>query len=237
MTNSNWKSVYTVLSEEIENGLLKPGTRIPTEPELVARFGTGRHSVRKAVDELARQGKLSVEQGRGTFVQSEPMIAYALGRRTRLRQNLAEQATRVSGELLHAGQMEATDRIAKELGLQEGDSVVMARRVTLADDLPIGVGEAYRCAKRFPDFTERRNELGSTTKTYQSYGINDYLRAHSTIHSRLPRGDEAKILQQHPQMPVMVVRALDTMLDGSPLCYKEVVWSAMRVRFTITDEE
>nr|WP_321524958.1 phosphonate metabolism transcriptional regulator PhnF [uncultured Cohaesibacter sp.] len=237
MTQTNWKSVHAVLTEEIENGLLQPGDRIPTEPELALRFGTGRHTIRRAVAELAKQGKLSVEQGRGTFVQSKPMIAYALGKRTRLRQNLQDQAMHVGGELLSADCIPASEQVARELQLEPGAPVLVARRVTYADGLPIGVGSAYRCARQFPDFTERRNELGSTTKTYQSYGIEDYVRARSTVHSRLARGDEAKILQQHPQMPVMVVRALDTQLNGTPLCYKEVIWSAMRVRFTISDEE
>ena len=235
MKTSNWKSVHAVLTEEIESGLLKPGDRIPTEPELVARFGTGRHSVRRAISELAKQGKVSVEQGRGTFVEAEPVIAYALGKRTRLRQNMQDQADHVRGELLHSDFIPAKERVAKQLGLAEGAMVVETRRVTYVDNLPIGVGTAYHCAERFPDYAERRSEIGSTTLTYKHYGIDDYVRAHSTIHSRLARGDEAKILHQHPQMPVMVVRALDTELNGTPLCYKEVVWSAMRVRFTISD--
>jgi GntR family phosphonate transport system transcriptional regulator len=236
MTISNWKSVHAVLTEEIDSGLLKPGDRIPTEPELVTRFGTGRHSVRRAIAELAKQGKLSVEQGRGTFVEAEPVIAYALGKRTRLHQNMKNQADHVRGELLHSGIVKARERVARELGLEPGADVIETRRVTYVDNLPIGVGTAYHSAERFPDYVERRSEIGSTTKTYQSYGIaEDYVRANSTIHSRLARGDEAKILHQHPQMPVMVVRARDTELDGTPICYKEVIWSAMRVRFTISD--
>ncbi len=30
----------------------------------------------------------------------------------------------------------------------------------------------------------------------------------------------------------MVIRAVDTMMDGTPLSFSEVIWSATRVKFT-----
>jgi GntR family phosphonate transport system transcriptional regulator len=38
-------------------------------------------------------------------------------------------------------------------------------------------------------------------------------------------------------MPVMVVRAVDQMLDGTPIAFTEVVWSAARVKFSINPDE
>ena len=44
----------------------KPGTQLPTEAELSARFGVNRHTVRRALEELSRDGLVRVEQGRGS---------------------------------------------------------------------------------------------------------------------------------------------------------------------------
>lgn len=44
------------------------GDRLPSEAELCAEFGVSRITVRRAVDDLIREGLLSREQGRGTFV-------------------------------------------------------------------------------------------------------------------------------------------------------------------------
>jgi 5-formyltetrahydrofolate cyclo-ligase len=41
---------------------------LPPEGQLIARFGVSRGTLRRATDELARQGLLRVEPGRGTFV-------------------------------------------------------------------------------------------------------------------------------------------------------------------------
>lgn len=47
---------------------LSPGTRLPTEPELMARLGVGRSTLREAVRVLAHDGVLDVRQGSGTYV-------------------------------------------------------------------------------------------------------------------------------------------------------------------------
>ena len=90
---------------------------------------------------------------------------------------------------------------------------------------------------RFPDYPERRQAMGSTTAVYRSYGIEDYLRGETRIHARPARGDEPRRLHQHPDMPVMVVRAVDTLLDGTPIAHSEVIWSAARVKFSINPNE
>ena len=85
MPKDTWTKVRDAIASDLSTGLLKPGARLPTEPELIERFGVGRHSVRRALADLAREGRLSIEQGRGTFVLPTPTIEYAIGRRTRLR--------------------------------------------------------------------------------------------------------------------------------------------------------
>lgn len=49
---------------------LEPGTRLPTETELMARLGVGRSTLREAVRVLAHGGVLDVRQGSGTYVGS-----------------------------------------------------------------------------------------------------------------------------------------------------------------------
>lgn len=55
------------LHVEIERGL-DEGDWLPAEPELAARFGVKRHTLRRAVDELITEGVLERAHGRGTRV-------------------------------------------------------------------------------------------------------------------------------------------------------------------------
>ena len=236
MKQNNWEMVLDALKKEIREGVLAPGDQLPTEDRLVERFQVGRHSVRRAVEALAKEGKLSIEQGRGMFIENAPRLTYSIGKRTRLRRNLVPQGLTVSSQLLGADLIEADREIADALGLRLRSKVVKSHRVTLADEMPIAFGYSCHSAKRFPDFAPRRDLLGSTTEVYKSYGIDDYVRGETTFYSRQSKPEEAKTLKQHIDLPVIVVRAIDTMLDGTPISYSHVIWAAGRVTFTMSNE-
>lgn len=232
MRRGSWKTVREELEADIAARGLSPGDRLPSEPELCERFGVGRHSLRRAISELAHDGRLSVEQGRGTFVTEAPFITYSIGKRTRRRENFQRQGVDVSGDLLSAEKTTANAGVAAALGLDEGAPVYRQSRITFANRVPIAFGTSYHPLARFPDFVERRNIFGSATEAYRSYGIEDYLRQETTVHARAARDDEARRLKQRPHDPVMVVRAVDADMNGVPIGASEVIWSAVRVKFT-----
>ena len=74
----------------------KPGTRLPTEAELSAQFGVNRHTVRRALEELSRDGLVRVEQGRGSFV-AEDVLDYNVEPRTRFSEWIRKHNKEPSG--------------------------------------------------------------------------------------------------------------------------------------------
>jgi GntR family transcriptional repressor for pyruvate dehydrogenase complex len=54
----------------IASGRLSPGQRLPSEPELAARLGVSRSSLREAIRALAQARVLDVRRGDGTYVSS-----------------------------------------------------------------------------------------------------------------------------------------------------------------------
>jgi GntR family transcriptional repressor for pyruvate dehydrogenase complex len=56
------------LASEVEDGALRPGERLPTEPQLAQAHGVSRTVVREAVHQLKSQGLLVSRQGSGVFV-------------------------------------------------------------------------------------------------------------------------------------------------------------------------
>jgi GntR family transcriptional repressor for pyruvate dehydrogenase complex len=63
------------IREVIEQGVLRPGDRLPTETELGTQLGVSRTVVREAVSQLESVGLLSVQRGRGTFVGTGNSLA------------------------------------------------------------------------------------------------------------------------------------------------------------------
>jgi len=64
------QSVINRLTDGMRRGELKPGDKIPTEPELAESLGVARSSVREAIKILTYLGVLESKRHEGTFVCS-----------------------------------------------------------------------------------------------------------------------------------------------------------------------
>jgi DNA-binding FadR family transcriptional regulator len=63
------------IEQQIDEGVWKPGDRLPTERDLVEKFGIARNTLRKSLDRLEASGKISRHVGRGTFVAERSTAA------------------------------------------------------------------------------------------------------------------------------------------------------------------
>lgn len=70
-----WKRLYeeivTAIEEQVTQGELKPGDKLPSERELSEQFNVSRTAVREAVKALREKGMVVVHPGRGTFITNE----------------------------------------------------------------------------------------------------------------------------------------------------------------------
>ena len=73
-----------LLRQRIARGQWREGERVPTLEALMREFDVARVTVRQAVEVLAREGVLSAQQGRGTFVTAAPGIDRPLHLQTSL---------------------------------------------------------------------------------------------------------------------------------------------------------
>lgn len=73
--------VIEQLKAQISSGEWPVGTRIPTEPDLVAALGVGRNTIREAVRALVHSGVLERRQGSGTYVTARYELTGYVARR------------------------------------------------------------------------------------------------------------------------------------------------------------
>lgn len=64
-----YHQVADVLREEITDGVLPPAAPLPSEAQLMARFGVSRPTARSAIAALRAEGLVTVLHGKGAFVR------------------------------------------------------------------------------------------------------------------------------------------------------------------------
>jgi len=62
-------SIVEQLVENIQNGTLQPGDKLPSERQLIEMLRVGRSSVREALQGLVMMGLVEIRPGQGTFVK------------------------------------------------------------------------------------------------------------------------------------------------------------------------
>src|ERR671912_50500 len=67
-----YQRVRGILLDRLATGQYVPGDRLPSEGVLAEDLGVHRLTVRRALDELSREGLLRARQGAGTFVSPRP---------------------------------------------------------------------------------------------------------------------------------------------------------------------
>jgi len=67
-------SLIQHVKSRVHDGTWPLGYQLPAERELVSTFGVARNTLRKALDELEREGVIERHVGRGTFIARDPNV-------------------------------------------------------------------------------------------------------------------------------------------------------------------
>jgi len=90
-----YRQIMRQITDAIAGGRFQPGTQLPSHRELAERLVIAPLTVKKAYDELERQGLIETQRGKGTFVSDRLPDVDPEQRRERLRdsaQRLLSQA-------------------------------------------------------------------------------------------------------------------------------------------------
>jgi GntR family phosphonate transport system transcriptional regulator len=230
-----WRQIAQHLEHDLRAGGQCGGARLPTEAELATRFAVNRHTVRRAIADLAARGLVRVEQGRGTFLQ-DLVVDYPLRRRTSFSANLLAQGREPTHEILEVAAVAADAVIAGPLAVRQGTRVVRSTSIGLADGVPISYGRSWFPAARFPGLADRLRGYTSISATLADYDLADYRRETTRVLARLPSSDEAAGLKQPVAEPVLVTEAIDIDSEGRPIRYGITCFAGARVQLTVAPE-
>ena len=229
-----WRQIADGIRQMAVSGALGPDGRLPPEAVLAAHFGVNRHTVRSALAQLATEGVVRAERGRGTFIERPRRLAYPIAARTRFSQGLEGQAANRSGRLLASATEAASAGIAAQLALAPQAAVIRLETLSAADGRPVSRATSWFDAARFAGIADGVRETGSITEALRRLGVAGYLRRSTTVSARHADPDDLADLQLAPGAIVLVTAAVDAGLDGRPIQYLVSRFAADRVELTVT---
>ena len=142
------------LLDDIDSGRLGPGDRVPSENELVGRFGVSRMTARRALQELAAAGFLLRTRGRGSFVaDSRPMSSLLEVRN--IADEIAERGHRHSSDVLALESTTAGEELGHYFDMEAGSELYHSLVVHRENDRPIQYEDRYVNPACAPDYLEQ----------------------------------------------------------------------------------
>jgi GntR family transcriptional repressor for pyruvate dehydrogenase complex len=156
------------ISESIRNCAIRPGEKLPTESEIMAKHGLSRTVVREAISGLQAAGLVETRHGIGTFARaSQPGLEFRIdpGTIVAVRDVLAMLELRISLETEAAG-LAAARRTERQLDLMRDALGVFQASIesggdTADPDFQFHLQVAYATANAY--FADVMSHLGMAT--------------------------------------------------------------------------
>ena len=144
-----------LLEHALEAGEWPPGTAIPAEVALAARFGVSQGTVRRAIGALAAENLLVRRQGKGTFVATHTEEPASNFRFLRIRRNDGRPEYPGS-RLIDLRRGKAGAEVARALAIKQGDGIYILRRILDYASRPVVLDEITLPAALFNGLTRAR---------------------------------------------------------------------------------
>lgn len=224
--------VYLDLREALDAGEWTEAEQLPTERELAADYGCSLITVRRALDELVREGRLERTRGRGTFVTSPPIVRDIMARAGFADEMRARGLTPYAA-VISAREEPAAPAVAAALCVTVGAQVHYLERVRGADGVPLLLEQAYLPIHRFPGLLAHDYASASLYEVLDRvYGC-PVVRTWETISAHVPDTREARLLGLHARRPSLRLEGSAFTTGAIPVEFSRTVVSGERARYFI----
>lgn len=148
--------LYLQLKQTIEDavrgGEIGPGDALPSERDIAAKADISRVTVRKAVQDLVRNGVLVQRHGSGTFVAPRvERVEQSLSLLTSFTEDMARRGMELQSQWLDRGLYAPSPDEMMVLGLSPQEKVARVSRLRIANGMPLAIERAALPVSALPD--------------------------------------------------------------------------------------
>lgn len=197
-----YDQLVELLKEQIETEL-EPHTMLPSERELVDKYGLSRTTVRLALQELEKMGYIYRQHGKGTFVSAMNQQATNLSGSYSFTEQMRSLGKQPETKILAYHIIEANKFFAEHLGVNLGEKLIKLKRLRLADGMPMMVERSYLPYRKFMQLTEAELEEKPLYELF-SEDYNETIKlADEEFYASIVRENDATLLDIHAGAPCL----------------------------------
>lgn len=212
----------------IQSGRLRPLDRVPSEQDLVRRFGVSRMTANRALRELASDGIVVRQSGVGTFVAEAQSRSHALDVRN-IADEIRERGHVHGARVVRLEKLAADRDIASRLGLRPGGAVFHSLIVHLENDVPIQAEDRYVSAHAAPGY--RRQDFTRITPNEYLSTVAPLQTVEHVIRAEVPATRIRNLLRMAADEPCLIIHRR-TWSGGQPVSYAHLYHPGSRYELT-----
>jgi GntR family transcriptional regulator, N-acetylglucosamine utilization regulator len=224
--------VYVDLKAALDSGEHAVGERLPPERELARLYGCSLITIRRALDELSREGRLGRQQGRGTFVLP-PRLDRDIAGSMSFTEEMQRRGLDPETRLVSARPEAAAETVAAALQLEAGSPTLYLERLRLAGGEPLLLEMVHLPAERFPGLLASDLEHNSLydilTERYQA----PILRVREALEPVLLPAREAGLLGTKPRGLALLVEGIAFTAGDVPVEFGRTYVRGDRTRYYV----
>ena len=222
--------VYLDLRAALDAGEWRPGDLLPPERQLAARYGCSLITVRRALSELTREGRLERRRGHGTTVL-RPRIERDFAGTMSFAEEMQVRGLDPETRLIAARPESAGEAVASALAIEPGEPTLYVERLRVAGGEPLLLEQVHLPAERFPGLLASDLERGSLYDLLTlRYGTR-LARAREALEPVLLRAREARLLDQPARTPALLIEGITFSADGTPVEFARSYVRGDRTRY------
>jgi GntR family transcriptional regulator len=207
---------------------LQVGDAIPSERSLSHDLGVSRLTLRAALDELVREGRLTRRRGSGTFV-AEPKVAKGMTI-TSFSDDMRLRGLTPGSRTLEFRTIPAGARLGRILHVSPSEPVLSVKRLRLADEEPMAVELLHVPEALFPGLTARDLEESSFYDLLVSrYGI-EIVGGTQTVEPTVTNEEESSTLGVPLHSPALLFERITQSAAGETVEYTSSIYRGDRYR-------
>jgi len=225
--------VKQALQDRIVRRDWAPGDLVPGDLELCDQFGVSRTTVRQALAELAHEGWVLRERGRGTFVAPPKLTERAIERLSGFFEDMLALGYPPVSQVLRQQVGAADEQVAARLNLQPGAHVVEIERLRFVEQEPVVLTTTYLPQALVPGLESADLTRRSLYEYLQTeYGL-VLARGRRTIEAVAADARQARLLGIPKGAPLAYLQSVSYLADGQPIEFYHAYHRGDRSRFEV----